>query len=145
VSAVRVYEALALHLAWLLMTVLRFAGIIIVIAGVALFGVYFIGGNARAADGRVPVSSWLGVGPKKGDADRSAWRLNATGCVRDQFFHSRWALNNVLRPGLRHGPSSRLYGRALGHISILLRHIVEFAHGDACEPETLPIRTAALG
>jgi hypothetical protein len=65
VSAARAYEALALHLAWLLMTVLRFAGIIIVIAGVALFGVYFIGGNARATDGHVPVSSWLGVGPKK--------------------------------------------------------------------------------
>jgi hypothetical protein len=75
VSAVRAYEALALHLAWLLMTVLRFAGIIIVIAGVALFGVYFIGGNARATDGRVPVSSWLGAGPKK------AMRIVALGAL----------------------------------------------------------------
>jgi hypothetical protein len=74
-SAVRAYEVLALHLAWLLMTVLRFAGIIILIAGVALFGVYFIGGNSRATDGRVPVSSWLGAGPKK------AMRIAALGVL----------------------------------------------------------------
>ena len=58
--------ALALHIAWTLMTVLRFAGITVVFAGVALFGVFFIGGNARARDGRVPTSSWRGPGPKKG-------------------------------------------------------------------------------
>jgi hypothetical protein len=40
------------------MTVLRFAGIIIVFAGVALFGVFFIGANARATDSRIPASSW---------------------------------------------------------------------------------------
>lgn len=56
------------HLLWILITVLRFAGIIIVFAGVGLFGIYFIGGNARAArtgDGRIPTSSWLGPGPRK--------------------------------------------------------------------------------
>jgi hypothetical protein len=58
--------ALLLHLAWIAMTVLRFAGVFVVFAGVALFGVYFIGGNARASGGRVPVSSWLGAGPRKG-------------------------------------------------------------------------------
>jgi hypothetical protein len=58
--------ALALHLAWALMTVLRYAGIIIVFAGVTLFGVFFIAGNARAVDGRVPASSWKGPGPRKG-------------------------------------------------------------------------------
>jgi hypothetical protein len=55
-----------LHLAWIAMTVLRFAGVFVVFAGVALFGVYFIGGNARASGGRVPLSSWLGKGPRKG-------------------------------------------------------------------------------
>ena len=29
------------------MTILRFAGVVVVFSGVALFGVYFIGGNAR--------------------------------------------------------------------------------------------------
>lgn len=55
-----------LHLAWVAMTALRFAGIAAVFAGVALFGVYFIAGNAQAADGAVPRSSWLGAGPRKG-------------------------------------------------------------------------------
>ena len=58
--------ALALHIAWALMTLLRFAGIIVIFAGVALFGIFFIGGNARATDGKVPTSSWRGPGPKKG-------------------------------------------------------------------------------
>ena len=58
--------ALILHLAWIAMTVLRFAGIIVIFGGVTLFGVFFIGGNARATNGRVPASSWKGAGPKKG-------------------------------------------------------------------------------
>jgi len=58
--------AMLLNLAWTLMTVLRFAGVFVVFAGVALFGVYFIGGNARAPGGRVPISSWQGAGPRKG-------------------------------------------------------------------------------
>ena len=48
------------------MTFLRFAGVAVVFSGVALFGVYFIGGNARVANGAVPRSSWLGPGPRKG-------------------------------------------------------------------------------
>jgi hypothetical protein len=58
--------AMLLHLAWILMTVLRFAGVLIVFAGVALFGIYFIGGNARAPGGRVPHAAWRGPGPRKG-------------------------------------------------------------------------------
>jgi hypothetical protein len=57
------------HLAWIAMTVLRFGGVIAVFTGVAWFGVYFIGGNARAAregDGAVPRSAWLGPGPRTG-------------------------------------------------------------------------------
>jgi hypothetical protein len=34
--------AILLHLAWIAMTVLRFAGVFVVFAGAALFGVYFI-------------------------------------------------------------------------------------------------------
>jgi hypothetical protein len=48
------------------MTILRFAGVIVLFAGVGLFGVYFITGNARSKDGAVPRSSWLGAGPKQG-------------------------------------------------------------------------------
>jgi hypothetical protein len=48
------------------MTVLRFAGVIVVFAGVGLFGVHFIAGNARSRNGTVPRSSWLGAGPRKG-------------------------------------------------------------------------------
>ena len=48
------------------MTVLRFAGVFVIFAGIALFGVYFIGGNARSTNGTVPRSSWLGAGPRKG-------------------------------------------------------------------------------
>jgi len=48
------------------MTFLRFAGVAAVFSGVALFGVYFIGGNARVANGAVPRSSWLGAGPRRG-------------------------------------------------------------------------------
>jgi hypothetical protein len=58
--------AQVLHLAWILMMVLRFAGIIIVFAGVALFGVFFIGANARATDSRIPASSWKSAGSKRG-------------------------------------------------------------------------------
>jgi hypothetical protein len=43
------------------MVVLRYAGIVVVFAGVGLFGVYFIAGNARVADGKVPKASWQGA------------------------------------------------------------------------------------
>jgi len=58
-----------LRSAFIVMTVLRFAGVFVVFAGVALFGVYFIGGNAHAArtpGGAIPTSSWRGAGPRKG-------------------------------------------------------------------------------
>ena len=55
-----------LHFVWTVMTALRFAGVLVMFAGVGLFGVYFIGGNARSRDGAVPRSSWLGAGPRKG-------------------------------------------------------------------------------
>ena len=55
-----------LHLSWIVMTVLRFAGVAVVFSGVALFGVYFIRGNGRSHNGSVPRSSWLGAGPRKG-------------------------------------------------------------------------------
>lgn len=48
------------------MIVLRYAGIVVIFAGVGLFGVYFIAGNARVPDGKVPKSSWQGAGPVKG-------------------------------------------------------------------------------
>ena len=57
------------------MTVLRFAGVVVVFAGVGLFGIYFIGGNARSRNGNVPRSSWLGPGPKK------AMRITGLGAV----------------------------------------------------------------
>jgi hypothetical protein len=59
--------ALVLAIAWFSMTALRYGGVLTVFAGVALFGVYFIFGNARAGrDGAIPASSWRGAGPRKG-------------------------------------------------------------------------------
>jgi hypothetical protein len=57
---------LILHLAWILMISLRYGGVVVVFAGVGVFGVYFIAGNARVSDGIVPRSSWRGAGPVKG-------------------------------------------------------------------------------
>jgi hypothetical protein len=57
---------LVIHLAWILIIACRYAGIIAIYAGVALFGVYFISGNARSRNNAVPLSAWLGVGPRKG-------------------------------------------------------------------------------
>jgi hypothetical protein len=57
---------LILHLTWILLISLRYAGVVVVFAGVGLFGVYFIAGNARVPDGTVPRSSWRGVGPVTG-------------------------------------------------------------------------------
>ena len=54
------------HLAWLLLTVLRLGGVFLIFVGVALFGVHFVGGNARSTDGSIPASSWRGAGPRKG-------------------------------------------------------------------------------
>ena len=57
---------LVIHLAWIFIIACRYAGIIAVYAGVALFGFYFIGGNARSKNNAVPTSSWLGKGPRLG-------------------------------------------------------------------------------
>jgi len=57
------------HLTWILVTVLRFSGLPLLFIGVGVFGVYFVGGNARAArsgDGSIPPSSWQAAGPKTG-------------------------------------------------------------------------------
>jgi len=48
------------------MTALRFAGVIVIFAGVGLFGLHFIQGNGRSTNGSIPRSSWLGAGPRKG-------------------------------------------------------------------------------
>lgn len=48
------------------MTVLRFGGLFVVFSGVVVFGMFFIGGNARAINGQIPASAWKGAGPKKG-------------------------------------------------------------------------------
>lgn len=58
--------ALVLHIAWLLIAFLRYAGVFVVFAGIALFGAYFIAGNARARDGKVPDLSWRGPRPRMG-------------------------------------------------------------------------------
>jgi hypothetical protein len=55
-----------LHFSYVVMTALRFAGVLVVFAGVALSGGYFIRGNARSTDGCVPRSAWLGAGPMTG-------------------------------------------------------------------------------
>lgn len=55
-----------LHFLFTVMTVLRFAGVFVIFAGVVLFGAYFIRGNARSTDGKIPRSAWLGPGPLKG-------------------------------------------------------------------------------
>ena len=57
------------HLIWIMVTVLRVSGLPVMLVGVVVFGVYFVGGNARAArsgDGAIPASSWQGPGPKVG-------------------------------------------------------------------------------
>jgi hypothetical protein len=57
------------HLIWILVTVLRFGGLSLIVVGTVVFGVYFVGGNARAAragDGAIPASCWQGAGPRIG-------------------------------------------------------------------------------
>jgi hypothetical protein len=57
------------HLTWILVTGLRFSGVAVMFVGFAIFGVYFVGENARAArsgDGAIPASSWQGAGPRTG-------------------------------------------------------------------------------
>jgi hypothetical protein len=57
------------HLIWILVTALRFGGVFAAFIGFAIFGAYFVGGNARVArsgDGAIPASSWRGAGPRLG-------------------------------------------------------------------------------
>jgi hypothetical protein len=59
------------HLTWILVTILRFGGLLAMFVGFAIFGAYFVGGNARVArsgDGAIPASSWQGAGPRLGMA-----------------------------------------------------------------------------
>lgn len=59
------------HLTWILVTVLRFGGLLALFVGFAVFGAYFVAGNVRAArsgDGTIPASSWQGAGPRVGTA-----------------------------------------------------------------------------
>ena len=83
--------ALALHLAWMAMTVLRFGEIITMFACVVLFGIFFIGGNARVRDGHIPVSSWQAPGPKKG------MKIAALGAL---MLLAAFAINALLPNGL---------------------------------------------
>jgi hypothetical protein len=57
---------LFLNFAWTFVGVLKFGGLAVALIGVAVFGWYFVRGNARAARGdcdKVPSSSWRGPGP----------------------------------------------------------------------------------
>jgi len=59
------------HLTWILVTILRFGGLLAMFVGFAIFGAYFVAGNARAArsgGGDIPASSWQGPGPRLGMA-----------------------------------------------------------------------------
>ena len=79
------------HAAWFAMTLLRFGGVAVVFAGVALFGTYFIVRNAKAArsGGKVPWSLLLEPGPKK------AMRIVAVGAgmLAGAFFISLFMPN----------------------------------------------------
>jgi hypothetical protein len=55
--------------AWILVKTLSFGGVAVALAGVAIFGWYFIRLNAIAAQGEansIPAESWRGRGAKRG-------------------------------------------------------------------------------
>lgn len=57
---------LFLNFAWIFVGVLKFGGLAVALIGVAIFGWYFVRGNAQAARedaSTVPSSSWRGAGP----------------------------------------------------------------------------------
>jgi len=59
------------HLTWMVVTVLRFGGVLLLFIGFAVFGAYFVMANARVArsgDSAIPASSWQGAGPRVGTA-----------------------------------------------------------------------------
>jgi hypothetical protein len=58
-----------LDAAWLLPSILKYAGIIVALGGVAIFGWYFVRANARAAreeDAEGGSVAWGGAGAKTG-------------------------------------------------------------------------------
>jgi hypothetical protein len=58
-----------LDIAWPLVSVLKYLGLAAALGGVAVFGWFFVRGNAQAAqngNGTVPSSSWRGDGPMFG-------------------------------------------------------------------------------
>jgi hypothetical protein len=57
---------LFLNFAWTFVGVLKFGGLAVDLIGVAVFGWYFVRGNAQAArdnSDKIPSSSWRGPGP----------------------------------------------------------------------------------
>lgn len=57
------------HLIWIVVTVLRFGGVLFLFVGFAIFGAYFVMANARVArsgDSAIPAASWQGAGPRAG-------------------------------------------------------------------------------
>ena len=55
-----------LNFAWMFVGLLKFGGLAVALVGVAIFGWYFVRGNAQAARDnadKVPPSSWRGPGP----------------------------------------------------------------------------------
>jgi hypothetical protein len=58
--------ALFLNFVWTFVGMLKFGGLAVALIGVAVFGWYFVRGNAQAArddPDKVPSSSWRGPGP----------------------------------------------------------------------------------
>jgi hypothetical protein len=57
---------LFLNFAWTFVGMFKFGGLAVALIGVAVFGWYFVRGNAQAArddSDKVPSSSWRGPGP----------------------------------------------------------------------------------
>jgi len=80
--------ALVVHLAWILMTIFRCGGIIVVFVGVAVLGVFLL---ALTPGPRMAVfQHLLGIPP-----DRKTWCPNVVGCLHDQLTHAPWALTTL--------------------------------------------------
>jgi hypothetical protein len=59
-----------INTAWILVKFFSYGGLVVALVGVAIFGWYFVGINARAAkireEGEIPQSSWRGKGARRG-------------------------------------------------------------------------------